>query len=79
MSRVIVDESLRRKLDGLTGGTEFCTPDGESLGYFVTVSDYLDLLYSRAQERFTPEQIESLRHQEGGRSLKEIMRDLEAR
>jgi hypothetical protein len=79
MSKVIVDESLRRKLNGLTGDTEFCSPEGQPLGYFVTVSDYMDLLYARAQKRFSPEQIERLRQQQGGRPLNEIMRDLEAR
>jgi hypothetical protein len=77
MSKIVVDEALRAKLNGLTEGTEFCAPDGKPLGYFVTVADYMDLLYARTKERFTPEQVESLRQQQGGRSLKEIMRDLE--
>jgi len=79
MSKVVVDEALKSQLNGLNSVTEFCSPEGRSLGYFVTVAEYMDLLYSRARDRFTPDQIEQLRHQHGGRPLTEIMRDLEAR
>lgn len=79
MSKVIVDDALKSQLQGLESATEFCSPEGRPLGYFVTVAEYMDLLYARARERFTPDQIEQLRRQEGGRTLAEIMRDLEAR
>jgi len=79
MSQIVIDEELRKRLNGLKTGTRFCDSTGHPLGYFVSEDDYMALLYARAKLRFTPEEIESLRRQEGGRSLKDILSDLERR
>lgn len=77
MSKVIVNDELQAKLNGLRQSAEFCTADGKPLGYFMTVTDYLELLYGRVKDRFSPEEVERLRQQKGGRPLKEILHDLE--
>ena len=77
MTKIIVGDELRTKLDGLDRATEFCSADDKPLGYFLPVKVYLDLLYSQARERFRPEEIEHLRQQRGGRTFNEIMQKLE--
>jgi hypothetical protein len=77
MSKVIIDDALKAKLNGLARGTEFLAPDGRSLGFFVTSEEYLDLVHAQAQVRFTPDEIERLRRQSGGRPLPDILTELE--
>jgi hypothetical protein len=77
MGKVIVDDELRAKLNGLTDDVEFCTPDGEPLGYFVPKDEYLKLLY--AWELRQPVDMDELRRraeEPGGRPLSEIWKRL---
>jgi hypothetical protein len=77
MSKVILDDALRTKLNGLTETVEVCEPTGRVLGFFVPRDEYLKDLYAKARTAVTDEEIERLRQQTGGRSLKEILKDLE--
>jgi len=77
MTKVIVDEELRTRLNGLTG-VELCDSSGRALGYVISPDEYQKLLYARARERHTDAEIEALRKQTGGRPLHDILRDLGA-
>jgi hypothetical protein len=77
MGKVIVDAELRAKLNGLNSDLEFHDPSGQLLGVFVPKEEYLKLLY--AWEKQQPVDLDELRRisaEPGGRSLKEIWKDL---
>jgi hypothetical protein len=78
MNKVVVDDELRAKLNGLKPGAEFCDTSGQALGYFITPDDYRKLLYALAREDVTDAEIEELRQQTGGRKLADILKDLGA-
>ena len=78
MTKVILDDELRAKLNGLSKDTVFCDPSGEPLGYFVSPDEYLRLRYAQALRHHTDEEIQRLRKQSGGRSLADILKDLGA-
>lgn len=78
MERLELDAALRSKLGGLSKHIEFCDESGRLLGHFLPATVYDDLFYA-ALARESPHSPEELRrrHQEtGGRSLKDIWRDL---
>ena len=77
MGKLILDDDLRAKLNGLNETVEFCEPSGQLLGYFLPKDEYLKLLYER--ERARPVDLEELRRisqEEGGRPLAEIWKRL---
>jgi hypothetical protein len=78
MSKVIVDDELRAKLNGLSTDTVFCDPSGKTLGYLVSPDEFHRLKYALASSRRTDEEVDRLRQQTGGRSLAEIWKDLGA-
>jgi hypothetical protein len=78
MSKVIVDDDLRAKLNGLAGDTELCDSTGRALGYVISPDEYRRLLYARAKDQVSDEEIERLRQQSGGRKLVDILKDLGA-
>lgn len=79
MEPIVVDDELRSRLNGLARSTEFQSPDGTVLGYFITDQEYQDLVHTQAMAKFSPEDIERLRKQSGGRKLNDILHDLEQR
>src|SRR6476646_9986582 len=56
MSKVILDDALRAKLDLQNGTTELCDADGKSVAYVLSAEEYKRLLYDLAlAESSTPE------------------------
>jgi len=78
MSKVIVDDELRAKLNGLNADTVFCDPSGQPLGYFVSPEEYRRFQYALALGRHSDEDVERLRQLTGGRPLADIWKDLGA-
>jgi hypothetical protein len=78
MSKVIVDDDLRAKLNGLNADVELCDSAGQPLADVVTPEEYGKLLYLRAAGRHSDEDVARLRQQTGGRTLPEIWKDLGA-
>ena len=78
MVRVMLDASVLTKIDNPDGPVEICDESGVTIGYFQPV-------YSseRAGEKLTSpisdEELQRRRQQRGGRSLEEILADLEKR
>jgi hypothetical protein len=77
MSKVIVDDELRAKLNGLDSDTEFCDPDGKPLGFFVAAEDYKKMVYAWLDAQVSDEDLERASQETGGRPLAEIWKDLE--
>jgi hypothetical protein len=56
MSKVILDDDLRVKLDVGNGPTALCDPAGKPVAYVVSAEEYMRLLYDQAwAESNTPE------------------------
>jgi hypothetical protein len=76
MEKIILDEALRAKLNGLTRQVEVCDPAGQRVGVFVPADDYRMLLTAVGDALFTPEEEEEAARQTGGRPLADIWKDL---
>jgi len=76
MTRVIVDESLRSKLNGLDDQVEFCDESGRTMGHFLPDAVYKKLLYTFDQCPYTEEDIRRFMEEPGGRTLAEIWQRL---
>jgi hypothetical protein len=75
MTRVVVDAEIRRKLRDLTEALQFTDESGKVLGHYTPVesSD------PRLQPQISEEEIQRRLRQGGGRTLAEIIADLEKR
>jgi hypothetical protein len=82
MDKVVVDESLEAKLNGLNRELEVCDRNGRTLGHFLPPDLYREMLYAWAESQsgITPEELQRrIREETGtGRSLAEIWKDLGA-
>ena len=76
MNKILVDPSLRSRLDNLDSRLEFCDESGKTLGYFVPASEQERLLYAWARAEFTDEEIERARGESGGLTIAEVLADL---
>lgn len=74
MNTVIVDASLRTKLGNLRETTMFTDENGRVLGHFRPAAPD-----ARREPRINEEEIQRRLQQGGGRTLAEIMADLEKR
>ena len=82
MSKVILDDALRAKLDLQANYTEVCGADGQALGYFLSPEFFKKLMYAWVKEQFTDEEAErawSDYLQNGGVSTEEAWRRVKAR
>jgi hypothetical protein len=79
MSKVILDQTLREKLNGLTEQLEVCNEAGQTVGRFLPEQEYRKLLYAAVEAAcpYTKEELERSRREPGGRSLAEILKSLE--
>jgi PHD/YefM family antitoxin component YafN of YafNO toxin-antitoxin module len=59
MSRVILDDALRAKLDLNNGPTELCDPDGKRVAVVLSAEEYKRLLYDLAWAEFSTPQAEA--------------------
>ncbi len=74
MTKIIVDAGTRSKLRNLTEALQFADEAGRVLGNFIPVPND-----SRREPPISEEEIQRRIREGGGRSLAEIMRDLERR
>src|SRR5262245_13880260 len=77
VNKLVLDESLRHKLNGLTEPVEVCDPTGHTVGHFVPASLYHQLLYDGLESPISEEELQRRLQEPGGRTLAEIMADLE--
>ena len=77
MTRVTLDAATCAKLGNLKKCLELCDESGRTLGYFTPAEDRS--LYEGVQPTITDEQLERREREQGGRTLKEILTDLDKR
>jgi hypothetical protein len=75
MTRVTIEPSMLPPLHGLREPLELCDPSGRVLGYFTPATDRK--LYEAVQLPISEEELDRRDQQTGGRTLAEILRDLE--
>ena len=76
VNKVLVEPSVRAKLHNLDSRLELCDQSGNTLGFFVPVSEQQRLLYACAQSEFTDEEIEHAKAELGGLNIAEVLADL---
>lgn len=76
MGKVILDESLKSRLNGLDKQLEFCDETGRTLGQFLPQELYSDLLVGWSKTWISDEELERLQQETGGRPLADIWKDL---
>jgi hypothetical protein len=69
MNRIIVDSVTKAKLASVREKSELCDDSGYILGHFIPLDP--------REPRITPEEIDRRQRAGGGRSLAEILADLE--
>jgi len=72
MTRITVPQSLNVQLDTLSEPAELVDETGRSLGHFVPTANST----SRDECPCSPEELERMRNEEGGRPLAEIWKSL---
>jgi hypothetical protein len=76
MNRIVVDTSLRSRLDNLDFPLELCDEGGATLGYFVPAAERQRELYQWARTAFSDEDIERARREPGGSTTAEVLSSL---
>jgi hypothetical protein len=77
MTTVILDDALRQKLQGLKAEVELRDETGKVVGHVLPAEKYQSLLYAWAKNRLSDAELKRRREEPGGRSLAEILADLE--
>ena len=72
MSRVILDSQLRSKLNGLTEQAEFCDESGNTVGHFVPLALYREMIVAWSKAHLPDEELDRRRQEPRGRTLPEI-------
>ncbi|MGH7199588.1 MAG: hypothetical protein ACREJB_03225 [Planctomycetaceae bacterium] len=75
MTKIVIDAALPEKLHQIQERVQLCTEDGRIVGVFLPVVD--KSLYERIEPPISEEELDRREKQGGGRSLQEILRDLE--
>jgi len=73
MTKVTLDAGLRVTLPTVAEPAELCDCSGKTVGHYLPEDEYRRLLYARAKELFTDEEIERRRRKpNSGRTLQDI-------
>jgi hypothetical protein len=76
MTKLVLDPSFAGQLAGFTAPVELCDPDGRPLGQFVPVATARFAAQSQDGCPYSTEELERMRQETGGRSLREIWSSL---
>jgi hypothetical protein len=79
MTRVVIDQSIRSKLNDLGQQIELCDESGRTVGYFLPAELHHKLLRAWAMAEVSDEELERRRKEPGGKTLQEIWRGLGAK
>jgi hypothetical protein len=77
MTTILLDDALRQKLNGLKAEIELRDETGKVVGHVLPADRYQSLLYAWAKNRLSDEELKRRSEEPGGRSLAEILADLE--
>src|SRR2546425_3495040 len=75
MTRVLLDQTTLSLFYNPSEQVEVCDEAGRTLGYFTPVEDRS--LYERVEVPFSEEELDRFEQEPGGRTLAEILADLE--
>ena len=75
MTKIILDQAALSKFGTLKDRAEVCDTTGRILGYFIPVGSRS--LYEGVEPPITEEELQRRQQQLGGRTLAEILADLE--
>lgn len=78
MTQIVVDETLRSKLNGCREEIALLDDGGKPIGHFLPEAVYKKLLYAWVESQcpYTKEEMAEFRKQTDGRPLKEIWKSL---
>ena len=76
MSRIIVDATLRAKLNNLANHVELCDELGQTLGHYLPVGRYKELVYAWIRTQGTDDELDRIAREPRGRTLVEIWQRL---
>jgi hypothetical protein len=79
MTRVTIDPALLARLNGLAEQSEFRDESGQLLGHFVPARKGPVKLLSSDGCPYSPEELERMRNEAGGRPLVEIWKSVGAK
>jgi hypothetical protein len=77
MTKLTVDETLPAQLTGRKFPAELCDASGRVIGAFIPVA--LGWVYEGLEPQVSEEELDRRGREEGGRTLAEILADLEKR
>jgi hypothetical protein len=77
MSKVILDDELRAKLNGLNETVEVCDPSGATVGHFVPEEQYMKLQYALAKTEVPLAELERRAAEPGGMKLADFWKKIE--
>jgi len=69
MQKIVIDESLRTRLNNCAAELEFLDESGKTLGFFLPPDWHHELLYAWAKTQVTDQELDLARREEGGQSL----------
>ena len=73
MTRVTLDSTVQSKLHNLDQQLELCNEAGQTLGYFLTVAQYEEMLHEWARLKFPEEELERRWNEPGERTTAEVL------
>jgi len=76
MTRIKLDASERSKLHDLSQQLELCNEAGQTLGYFLTVAQYEEMMREWAKLRFPEDELERRWNEPGERTTAEVLASL---
>jgi hypothetical protein len=77
MTTILLDDALRQKLNELKAEIELRDETGKVVGHVLPADKYQSLQYAWAMNRLRDEELKRRSEQPGGRSLAEILAELE--
>jgi hypothetical protein len=79
MTKLVVPETLRARLEDCTESVQLCDERGHVLGYFLPAEIYDRTLYDGVEPPISDEELRRRVGEPGGRRLADILADLQVR
>jgi hypothetical protein len=76
MPKVVVDDALRSRLNGLNAEVQLCDEAGQTVGHYVPARLYREMLDAWTKALFTDEELRQADRETGGRLLAEIWKSI---
>ena len=77
MNKVVLDDDLRAKLNGLNSKVEVCDTSGRTIGRFLPEDEYRRLMYDLARAEVSDAELDEARREPGGMTTPEAIAFIE--